>query len=469
MAGLRQASTSFSIENTASAPNAAKTSIALVWQMEKQWYLSRGDRRLGPFTLAKLQQLAAAGKVTREDRLCQHGTPEWCVAEDLEELFPRKKRAPRVKPVPNDEIVVPSPSRTVPPSVIAPYGGIWNGQPLAAQIAEFKAFGVECRRLAEYLVWRRLQCLILLPLSLLAMALGMYSFLKSQQEGLTTFGKFIQLSFNLSLIGLPLAAGVGVAYFRRFRDPSIAMLAGWTLSFVLPALLLFVPLTWQFNLDRATVMDRTTVAAIGGFLVIAQLMPLLFALPLGAFRGASRVRLLLPESGLSGCIMFGAAASLLVLFAIGLIFTNQIAPNPLPTLGFGLLLSAPILLLWNWQTLLRPVAPGPTKYPFFSSIQWFRGLFAAGVAVLILFLLSHEWNGKKLIGFEVTGSHIRPWNPAMWEFVTEFLARSLGTMVLFADLSLRSTVVAWKFDQELKNAGAGEDRDHAFATLEASL
>jgi hypothetical protein len=438
--------------------------------MEKQWYLSRGDRRLGPFTLAKLQQLRAAGKITRDDRLCQQGTLEWRTAEDIEELFPKKKRAPQVEPALINEIVVPSPSgMTPPPTLNAGFGGSWNGQPAAARIAEFKAFGVECPRLAEYLLWRRLQCLILLPLSLVAMALGMYSFLKSQQEGLNTVGKFIQLAFNLSLVGLPLAAGVGAVYFRRFRDPSVAMIAGWTVSFVLPALLLFMPLTWQFDLQRATVMDRTTIAAIGGVFVLAQLMPLLFALPLGAFRGASRVRLLLPESGLSGWIMFGAAASLLVLFAIGLIFINQIAPNPLPTLGFGLLLAAPILLLWNWKTLLRPVAAAPVNYPFVSSIQWFRGLFAAGVAVLILFLLSQEWDGKKLIGFEETSSLIRPWNPAMWELVTEFVARSLGTMILFADLSLRSTLVAWKFDQELKNAGAADERDRIFADLNASL
>jgi hypothetical protein len=439
--------------------------------MEKQWYLSRGDRRLGPFNLAKLQQLTAAGKIARDDRLCQQGTLEWRTAEDIEELFPKKKkREPQVELAPIETIVVPSPSRISPPPALATgYAGLWSGQSAASRIAELKAFGVESPRLAEYLLWRRLQCLILLPLSLVAMALGMYSFLKSQQEGLNTFGKFIQLAFNLSLAGLPLAAGVGAVYFRRFRDPSIAMLAGWTVSFVLPALLLFMPLTWQFDLQRATVMDRTTVAAIGGVFVLAQLMPLLFALPLGAFRGASRVRLLLPESGLSGWIMFGAAASLLVLFAIGLIFTNQIAPNPLPTLGFGLLLAAPILLLWNWKMLLRPVAAAPTKYAFVTSIQWFRGLFAAGIAVLMLFLLSHDWDGKKLVGFEDAGSLIRPWNPAMWELVAEFLARSLGTMILFADLSLRSTLGAWKFDQELKDAGAADERDRTFADLNASL
>lgn len=427
--------------------------------MEKQWYLSRGDHRLGPFPLSKIKQLIATGKVTREDRLCQKGTLEWHKAEAIEGLFAAAKREPPSQTTAATEV------RTPPFEAPMPDKFATMRPPPALAINASP-------RLVEYLFWRRALCIILLPISLTAMALSIFVFTKDSPTHWNQFGKLVQAASLLSVAGIPLAAAVGASYFQRFREPALAMLGGWGLAFAAPAIFAFIPLTWEVSVDDAMTANRASalsgISFIGGLSVLGQLIPILFALPIGALRGAARNRLLLPESGLSGWIILASSLALVVLFSISLVVCNQIAPNPLPTVGFGLLLAAATWLLVDWRVILKPVAIG-AGLPFQHSFLRFRWLFWAGVGALVLFLLSYEYQGVRLIGIDEKESAIRPWNATLWKFVAEFVARSLATMIFSADLSLQVSILAWRMDQEIVQTGGDDARNRAFTELSSAL
>lgn len=51
------------------------------------WYLARNKKKVGPFSLAKLKELADAGQLTPHDHLLREGTTKWLDAGDVPGLF----------------------------------------------------------------------------------------------------------------------------------------------------------------------------------------------------------------------------------------------------------------------------------------------------------------------------------------------------------------------------------------------
>src|SRR4051794_13341680 len=52
-----------------------------------KWYLVKGGTAVGPFDLARLRQMAAAGAVGRDDLVCPEGGSEWVTATIIPGLF----------------------------------------------------------------------------------------------------------------------------------------------------------------------------------------------------------------------------------------------------------------------------------------------------------------------------------------------------------------------------------------------
>jgi CheY-like chemotaxis protein len=70
-----------------------------------RWFIARANKRIGPFALAQLQDLAASAQLTPADMVWQPGTPRWQEAGALKELFfaPRRKAFLLAEPVNDDE------------------------------------------------------------------------------------------------------------------------------------------------------------------------------------------------------------------------------------------------------------------------------------------------------------------------------------------------------------------------------
>src|SRR5688500_8475433 len=65
--------------------------------MAVEYYYKQNDKRHGPFAMAKLQELAAAGTVQPTDLVWRQGLPDWIPAGQVKELFPEtpSRLAPR--------------------------------------------------------------------------------------------------------------------------------------------------------------------------------------------------------------------------------------------------------------------------------------------------------------------------------------------------------------------------------------
>lgn len=414
--------------------------------MEKQWYLSRGDRRLGPFAIGKLRQLAAAGKLAKEDRLCELGTLEWRMAGDLEELFP--------KPAPV-AIVAATPAETV---VRSP----------AAMQTQFAGEAINAR-LDEYLQWRWLRCIILLPVAVVAMAVGIYDMTLVTDEEFSQLGRFIRMAVPMSHVGLPLGAAVGLLFHRRFREAAFGMLLGCVLAFLVPAALAFIPMAWLLKSRVFPNPELEFSAGMFGAVFMTLLFGMLFGLLLlGALCGAARIRRLLPENEAAGWIMLASALVLGVYSLCGLIVSIQFQWSPWPIAGFALLTAAPLVLLVDWKEVLR-VAPRSARSQPTRNVIWFDAMLGVGALVLVLFLCTVEAGGRKLVGFDPATSAYRPWHAAVWQVVFSFSASALAATILFADGAFALAVAHWRLNRPFHASREAEECEREFEELARSM
>jgi len=80
------------------------------------WYLARNKKKVGPFSMAKLKEMADAGQLTRRDHLLREGTKKWLDASDVPGLF-------------DDETAAKQPPQKLPKKVLVPPSGkkFWLG------------------------------------------------------------------------------------------------------------------------------------------------------------------------------------------------------------------------------------------------------------------------------------------------------------------------------------------------------
>jgi hypothetical protein len=65
------------------------------------WYVaSDGGKHLGPFTKSALGQMAASGKLRREDMVWQEGTADWLQAQSVAGVFPPPPASSKPPPAP---------------------------------------------------------------------------------------------------------------------------------------------------------------------------------------------------------------------------------------------------------------------------------------------------------------------------------------------------------------------------------
>src|SRR5687768_10186395 len=68
--------------------------------MSDRWYVSRGQKKFGPFTAAQMRQLVASGKLKRADAITREGLGRWIRAETVKGLFDNAPPASRGKGAP---------------------------------------------------------------------------------------------------------------------------------------------------------------------------------------------------------------------------------------------------------------------------------------------------------------------------------------------------------------------------------
>jgi uncharacterized RDD family membrane protein YckC len=81
--------------------------------MSEEWYVGRGGRQTGPFTLQQLRQMAASGQLSKADLIWKDGFPNWVPYSSVTELF---SSASGVSPT---SLHRPTPRPTAPPPSVS--------------------------------------------------------------------------------------------------------------------------------------------------------------------------------------------------------------------------------------------------------------------------------------------------------------------------------------------------------------
>ena len=58
--------------------------------MASQWFIKKGQNKVGPYTSSQLREIAYEGGLTPQDHVLKEGTTEWVKAKRLKNLFPNE-------------------------------------------------------------------------------------------------------------------------------------------------------------------------------------------------------------------------------------------------------------------------------------------------------------------------------------------------------------------------------------------
>lgn len=95
--------------------------------MANQWFFVKDGRRLGPYSIQRIRQLAASGVLQPTDMVQDGVTLKWLSAQDVPELF--TPRFAPAAPVPASDVAAPKAAPRAP----------WSGPKLPAVVAIFIA------------------------------------------------------------------------------------------------------------------------------------------------------------------------------------------------------------------------------------------------------------------------------------------------------------------------------------------
>lgn len=114
----------------------------------------------------------------------------------------------------------------------------------------------------------------------------------------------------------------------------------------------------------------------------------------------------------------------------------------------------------------RPLAPG-ADYARLVRVQWVvRIVFTIGVAFLLLWLVTGDVFGKHIIGVSTETSLVRPWNLSLLEFPVHYVANSLFTMTIVADLIMLMNLSLWQHPRRSWQSPEAKEYDKAMSEIE---
>jgi hypothetical protein len=332
------------------------------------------------------------------------------------------------------------------------------------------ANGVDEADARRYLVWRRSVLLVVAIPTLISALLKAISVATDDYSGLSALGALLNVATLLPLIALPLTAWLAAKAWDRHRRSRTILLRGWLFAFLTPLVLALIPYTWRVDYSNINPLQQGQVSALlsfaGAMTVYVTLMPAVLSLIPGVLRGCLRIKALIPESILPGLFLVAATPLYILLFLVIFTTVNQVAGNGLLILGVLALLGAPLLYLINARTFTRPLRT-PEEVAKIGSIQ--QGVMIVlgiGIALIVTYAFTAEIFNKSLIGTEEATSIMRPWSPSLIQFPIEYVARSLFTTVLVADLFLMMNLQLWKHTKEFQASPDAASYDRLMVEIE---
>jgi hypothetical protein len=287
----------------------------------------------------------------------------------------------------------------------------------------------------------------------------------SAEDNTTPLGEFINNVEEYALYALPVAALLAVLFWKRPRLSARILVAGFVISFVTPFLIGFFPWSWwgvpdvplspqakprEYFQDKAEGLLETVQ-------YLGMLLPIVISLIPGVQKACIRVKLLLPQSTLSGWFLVMAAPFYSLFLLAVFVALNQFDTHPLFFAGMLTFLAVPFLYVFQANLFTRPAIGGDEQR--IRNVQRVVGVITAGAgALLVTYLATNEVMGIRLLGTDPKKSLLLPLD--IVEFVIEIVSKGMFVSVLGADLMMRINFSAWKSARPFEGTpeAAGYDR-----------
>src|SRR5262249_30089258 len=123
------------------------------------------------------------------------------------------------------------------------------------------------------------------------------------------------------------------------------------------------------------------------------------------------------------------------------------------------------------NVFLRPLASAK-DFRDVRDVQWIvQGILSLALLFFLIYVLTKKFFGMYLIGFDDKTSMLRPWNFQMlrvvFQFLMEYLGRSLFTTLVFADLLLQMNLSLWSQHKQVSVSAEANDYDRQMGRRES--
>ncbi len=249
-------------------------------------------------------------------------------------------------------------------------------------------------------------------------------------------------------------------------------------------------------IEKAIALEEMTVEFVlsGGSYLL--LLPAVLSLIPGAVNGCLRMKSLVPAAQLPGWLMVTTAPAFLLLWLVILAIVNHAARSPLLVFGVLLWAGSPALYSVFGRVFVRPQLTDVDVARIGRVKRWVGLTGLTGIGLMIAFALTTKVAGLKVVGFDratavstklddlsdddetsmddvqtalaESNAVVYAFDLSSYRLVLDFLAKLLVATIIFSDLVLRATLVAWRNDRSLRGNG-DVGYDTAAAALSATL
>ena len=463
--------------------------------MATLWHVKRGANTVGPFTFSEMRAQVNRGELAAADRIRSEGSFNWQPAGSLAELFtvveqpltleeadplpldeePAEERPRRRKRRDEDDELE---DRRRPDNESVEKIKLIVMRAFSLDLLGLKVLPTERRALERagivepvaqnFAVWRRSMLWFALVPTAFASLFHLIKLLtldKDEAASYSRVGMALFYLMSLSLVALPISAGLAAAKYTRPRLSARIAMLGAIIAFAVPLLVALVPAE-QFLEGKVTGEGpRFTVGLMFGLMFYISLLPTVLSVLPATCRASIRLKSLLPASIAPGWGLISSAPLYVLIGFATFILIHQITGSPLLIVGVLLWIGAPLVHLWNAHLWIRPLTRQKEIKLAARMHVWVLGMVAAGIVCVILFLLTSKLMGKYIVGFDEYTSLIRPWNIDLHARWIEFLGRSLFLTVVFADLLLGMNLSVWKHEKDFYRTEAAQEYDRVIENL----
>jgi hypothetical protein len=322
--------------------------------------------------------------------------------------------------------------------------------PTSAEQDALARNGVQSVPVQRHFVWRRsLLWLLLVPATFAAVTGTISQFVEGFQWA-TGFGVFMTLIYIASLWAIPVTSLLAARSWDRPRVSRRILLIGLVVSYGATLLWGLLPIHWMIKLDESdpdlVAAGKQVVQVVGALAIFFSLLPAILSLLPGAIRACVRIKVLFPESIVSGWLLITLTPVYALLLLTLFVLINQMSGNFLLILGTALVVAAPAAYIAHTGLFIRPVWTDQGLDQV-ERAQWmYQIILASGFGLLMLYALTGRVLGFPIVKFGRTDGMIGFWSFAWnaFQFAVDYIARSLFITAIAMDYFLLVNVSVWR-------------------------